>query len=732
MNAHLLLGKSYLLIIVCNSTELRTVHDNPEKYNGRRVLKELEVIKRRLKNNKESVFSFLIEGDESVILPMFKNRNTKRLDDFTFFAKNDPKIQFQVADHQVQEFDEFIDRIAYLTKVNNLNRSSDYLNARESLDKLLNLTNITVLPPTCLVKTDIYEKIIHQEGIVYFVVGRKGAGKSTLVRNFISQVSTNKYKQALPISAESFQHEMAYSLLYLAHEKDSQIISPLSTFELFWRVFIAIHCIVTIGCEIEVGGISPNDQRFNSFNVVCTALKKQLSMKDSNGGYKSFTKNDGIVDNLFRFCVEIVEAQFNNPVNIDGTEQAVYPAFSTSMNVDAILINIFGEERMLTFADGLQECKKRIIISLDGFDDHSEQFRTNTMCLMENKDTFNKRVNFDKDFFRALLNVAQQIKENENETGIFGTFGKSVDFCIVLPNDRYSLIMSADRDATKKKFVALMWDAYELLQMVVKRLEYLGRFMEPKIVIGSDIEDPFDRFNRLVSCFRNIPNEVEININGQGRRISLFNYLLRYSFWRPRDIISNLNSVMSAVIEVSKEDNNVLVLKPGEKLTGLEIRTLTKTNIEQIYKTEFISEFKNVYTNLSEVLDRFRGKNVSYSLQDIKKELDGIYFTTAFANRISTFEDKMKTLYRLGVIGIRYPKNSSVEFISKTCFIFNAGMVPMEDLLKGKKMNNVKIVFNPLIAYCQDMFWNSPDIVGNWTNDEIISMHRLHSAVKGL
>lgn len=72
-----------------------------------------------------------------------------------------------------------------------------------------------------------------------------------------------------------------------------------------------------------------------------------------------------------------------------------------------------------------------------------------------------------------LIEVVSGFKRYEYNDHIMSVMSSYLDFCIVLPKDRYDQIIRDDRDSFKKRFCSLSWDGYELLDLLVRRLEYL-------------------------------------------------------------------------------------------------------------------------------------------------------------------------------------------------------------------------------------------------------------------
>lgn len=617
-----------LLIVMCTPDFKNIIFDsNSRKNKDREVLKEYEIIKQRYEENPSSVFPIIFEGDKDTSLfDIFKNKNARIYKNFQISRNKHGKLY--TPNQYKTDYNIFIGKIINTAIYNKMDKSEEYEDSRIALDKLFKLTDNTKIPDACLVVSDLYFKILNQE--CYFVAGRKGAGKSTFINNFREMDRTyfdKKYKTMVPLSAEAFQHEMAYSMLIESHTKELDIVSQYDILNIFWQIYFILQSIVIIGTEIENHNITERDERYKIFNSVVKKLKEKIGLRINQKKYSSI-KSDIVPKAIFQAVVEMIDDHHNAALRKLKNSELVYTSYSSKFNAQEIIWINFGKKDINLFVEALQKCERKILISLDGFDTHSEDFRILTNTMTKDSDKYIQRNEYEKLFFRTLIEVVTKFKKNEYNDPILNAFGSYIDFCIVLPKDRYDQIKNYDRDSFKKNFGSMTWSAYELLNLLTKRTEYLVSSLNEVYTLKST-NDYFQRFNDALDNFLGLPKTIAMNVQGNIINLSLFNYILRSSFWRPRDVISHLSCLLSRFIRIN--ENKKFFIDKKIKLSDEEIKLAIKDNTKRIIQEEFIDEYKYVFRNLNEVLKLFHGLNEQMSVGEFEKILNDINFDTSYS-----------------------------------------------------------------------------------------------------
>mgnify|MGYP003299918149 CR=1 FL=1 len=721
----------YDLIVPFFSPEFKSIISEPDRNEERELVKEYLRIKERFDEEPNSVFPIILSGTKTVSLPeCFSRKNCPNINKWKVkrIKETKEKILF-VPKQEEAEYDKIITDLIGQIKYNFYKKSVEYNNARQAIDKLFWLTNTTELPNSCLVKVDIYPKIINQE--YYFIAGRKGSGKSTFINNLKcvdQEYFENNYKRMMPINAEDFNHDFLYGELIRKNIADRNIMPPKDILVIFWQLYFILQSILMVAIEGEDGRILESERR-KVFKKMSNKLKDMLSLKYPSGRYKSL-RGDNVPKQLFMLAATSIDEQYGIAIG-RSNEKNIQSTFLGYMNVVSILETMFGEELLNQFLCALEECTKKIIISLDGFDTNSEDFRKETQKLSRETEEYRNREEYERYFFRTLIEVVTKFKNDTFCDPILSTFQEYLDFCIVLPKDRFDQIIADDRDSAKKKFCSLVWDAYDLLELIVRRLEYLIIMLEPTVQFKQN-EDIFERFQTALEFFPTVPKVVTINVDGYNRQIDLYNYLLRFSIWRPRDVISNFSSILAyAVSDGSGE--KMSIIKNGTLLDNEMLKLTIKSNSKKIIQKELLDEYKNVFRNLESVLTHFMDSNLIVEANAFCNQLSKIHFDASYAYDLDGVSDKLYVLYELGIIGLYFDKNTAhnLGYLHHICFVFNAGLDPIKSCTKSENYETfkAKIIFNPIFVEKLSLKINTSELIGNWEKEYIIRLHSMKSII---
>lgn len=266
------------------------------------------------------------------------------------------------------------------------------------------------------------------------------------------------------------------------HREDKEIIDSYSLLILFWQVYFVLHSIIIIRSDIEDHNIKENDNRFSIFDRISKKLMRKIGLITGKTNYESVI-NAKVPKSVFNATVEIIDYHFQKAINAIEDGELILTSFSGKFVLQEVIVKVFGDRDTESFIRALAKCKRKILISLDGFDTHSEDFHNSTEKMATNLEEYRNRNEYEELFFRTLLEVVTQLKEHQTHDKVADALGEFADFCIVLPKDRYDSIIRSDRDSFKKKFGMLSWSAQELMELVYRRLEYLirNRQTQPRI-----------------------------------------------------------------------------------------------------------------------------------------------------------------------------------------------------------------------------------------------------------
>ena len=272
----------------------------------------------------------------------------------------------------------------------------------------------------------------------------------------------------------------------------------------------------------------------------------------------------------------------------------------------------------------------------------------------------------------------------------------AVDFCGVV--DGVDIIKKTDRDSIKKKYGNLSWCGLELMEILFKRLEYMIHIVEPEYKISKlkDNNDIFERMDSAFSFFGTLPTSITMRVGENTMSMTLFNYILRMSIWRPREIISNWSQIMTLMIEVYDADNRKWRIDKDSmkyRLNEESIKLILKANAEKLIDEEFIGENIYSFRNIDYVLNCFQNMNEQNSVKTFKSVLSKIKFDTIYSYDMQNIDNKLLVLYQLGIIGLLYDKNLAKKnhYLTHVCFEFNEGMSPFYDFQRQGMQNEAAI-----------------------------------------
>lgn len=683
------------------------------------VSREYKLVKKRALSGEGGVMPILLSGDRNTAVPdEFQNIIHWDLSKFRdpIYKANDRLV---LSD----DLQKYIDRLAKKAVRETCTVSFCKKSEFSSIDKeyqalFLDSAANAPLPSSCIIKMNAHDRIIDQD--VCFVIGRKGSGKSTLlstIQSYDPRFFHDHYKKLACIDAESLDISFIYNNLIDKIRQDLDVLSMQRVLDTFWEILFVFQSIVTIGLELEYFEIQPDDSRYETFEKVAQKLKHLLGI--STDKFKSGLPPSSICN----CAVELVERHIR--LNVLDKASELTPLTGATSNIDSfvILSDIFGAELFRKYCLGVKQCKKKILLALDGFDTHSEDFRLTTSRLADiNKKEYRFRTDFEIRLFRELMVVVSNIKRKRVQLDK-QYFFSAVHFCVILPQDRYDQIALDDRDIEKRDICSLNWDAYELMEMLVRRLEFHFK-IEPSTKKGS-LEKRF--YNILREELPQIPAEINISVNGYPQKMSLFNYLLRHTFWRPRDIIKNF-----AIIMKLSKDNDIESKDP-QLIQSIIKKALTR-GVSRIIEGEFINEYKNVYVNIKEVLLNFRTNDFMQDFDVFCEKLSKIEIRTAQASTELDVESKLRLLYKLGVIGFYANKDDAEDLWSgfSYCYSFTEGLDPMDDfLIQGlPTKTSLKIVFNPIFIRYLLLNINVQEQICDYPWEYIETNHKLKDNIR--
>lgn len=686
-------------VIIFFSPAYKNVINGEDEERG--VYREYKHILSAWEANEIAVLPIIVEGEvKEVITKEFKDNIAAD------FSKTLPIIEGKSGRKKLNpeyrtDMTNLISDIIYETSVAHRRKDYQFSNIEEAYSVLFcNTESKDKLPRGCMYKSEAYSNIMSNEG-ANFLVGRKGSGKTTffeVLEKYNPAEFDKHFKVLRPISVEDIREDHLYSS-FSGFKEDKKVFGEEYILELFWEIYLHL-CAIYIVC-VEEENHRIRDGRRGIFHRIANKLKKAFNVNKLD--------SSDVKRSIFTESLELWENFLKVNILSYATGEAFLASMDANFNVDNVLKDFFKKRDYLCLLNAIEQCDKKILIALDKFDAISDDFRRSAKFEMQsNKESVRlegeKKVIFDKLLYRSLILAVEKLKSNN--TGMM----EKAAFCIIIPQDRIDQIKIVDRDFSKRNFISLSWDAIELLQVILLRLKKMYEF-------DYDIkDDAVEKFREVMQKYmQTIPLKIRIETDGI-KEIDLFQYILRISFWRPRDIIKYVSILYDA-----NERNSY----KGKKIDMDTLKRLLNSVTEEILDKEFYPEYDKTFFNIIDFMKEFEGKNlVMYSseLIDLIKDFkfEGVVFSED-----NELLGKIRMLYEIGVIGLKF-NLKEIKMIGCTlCFVFNEGVYPFErakeDILKMHE--NVQIVLNPIFAKKLSLNYNTTEIIGAYGWDYLKENH---------
>ena len=361
----------------------------------------------------------------------------------------------------------------------------------------------------------------------------------------------------------------------------------------------------------------------------------------------------------------------------------------------------------------LQNCERKIIVTLDKFDEGYEAFRVDAKGTPNEGDV----IDFEAIWCRSLVNTVYNIKHQQTDQieNIFVPLSKLITFCICLPYDRYLGFIQDSRDAYRfnNDTIPLTWTGVELSILLRKRIENIFMLEEDINASWKSIDPKMSPEDVLKYCidlkYPKLPSHITLSIKSGTAEMPLFQYMLSRSFWRPRDIMEQFASIITSVSLVKKADS---------------IQSLIKRNCaaisEKIIRNEFWGEFGKIYTNLEAITYSFFGANQLMSYNELFEILssDSIKLTRYDGALIDNADKIFEILYELGFLGIRATENfqDACHAGHKDIICFCEGFQPLNGI-KTDEFKECNFFINPIFTEVLQFKINCPDLICNYPWD---------------
>ena len=590
-------------------------------------------------------------------------------------------------------------------------------------------------------KTKFYNDIKNQNRTVF--VGRKGSGKTETIRQFCTE-NSNKYKSPIIINANDIPLEELYdsfintnvNIQKKFNEKilDTSIVNlnslnedieTMFSYEVLlrytWLGYIYLQSIYTIACE-ELNSyqeeIFKKAKKF--INDLLNKIPREQRFIRNNKAINSAVSS-ALYSYSFESCLKffddiITASTSNNYANL-RCDIAILNTPSNFLNrllrtkQNTKIFSIKTPQARKSFASTIFTCTKKIFISLDGFDNLQAEKKGDRIRYGDF--TTHKFINdFESAWILSLVNVVNQIKYTLVDVGIFELKNK-LDMCLMVPYDRYIQITHYKRDGFvyRDQMTSAVYKGVNLYDIFLKRVWHISKDEnEPSL----DIKNSSDRdiiSRKLFEKYKNLPKEINVKLkNGTNVKFPLFLYILRYTFWRPRDIIDYIYAIFKTFFE--NEEN------PNKLITEKNIKNDIVFCSQKIV-AKLIEEFKDLWTNIKECLNIFCYHNAVMTYSEFCEFIHNNSFNIKLSNgtNYTNTNDIIRFLYDIGIIGLILSKKNmdKIHTSQRQHQVFYSGGQALSCLSEDTFKEN-SIFINPTLISSYNLKVDTEEILGisNW------------------
>lgn len=535
---------------------------------------------------------------------------------------------------------------------------------------------------TLFVRTIAYKRVENQ--VAYFIIGRKGSGKST-VADVLSIRERERYKGHVKIIADDIDLESLFNWMNL-----DQIRADMRTFfkrqkcfEFAWEAFIYLDCICILVDRDDEGHLTAEQSGFVPplRNFVSKLLPAGNSLPSREKSQVFFSYCFGAIQ---PFIEELIKAARSDQ------QQLFYSDIQLGFTRTRFFNSLFGAEVISGFDAVVETCRKRFLVTLDGFDTSFDTFRRST-TVHDEKEGLTKRALFEAEWLRALLHLVLTIKQNHPTK-----FHQLLECCIAVPKDRFQEVLASERDSFlfHNRYCSLDWSGIELAILLRKRLEELSQYSTSRHA-ATRRRSPEDRLAEVLrEKLGHIPAEIGFEYNGRYYTMPLFFYVLRHTFWRPRDILLYYAKIISFAEDTRRK---------GRKIPVEGIRQAVREVTFEVVSSEFINEFSSTVPNIRDIIGIFERGKQFLSYVTIKNLLEDVKFEFATGQTLRHVDEKIDFLYQVGFLGIHATPDmlERSKARHKHAFYFNEGYTLLRGVRGPQFQDNTFIIHPVFTEYLQ-------------------------------
>lgn len=519
------------------------------------------------------------------------------------------------------------------------------------------------------VKTQSYMSVMNQNKII--LVGRKGAGKSTIASH-IHRDSQYNYKTTIGIHVDQFNLNYVANLIYTPKvwSDISNFVTQEKFFSHVWLNYVYLQSLKVLVYDERLGRHAANVSEYIS------VIEDELEKIHPHDGKKRDIDFSSYWPDFLWIASEIVEIVEGAIDDARDNEKMFAADIAAALAPKTVSLKLFGAKCCKALEECVRRCKRHFLFTLDGFDRDFDRFRVETLRAQLPTEVIDFRRQLELNWLRGLLHSVLDVRQGNS------FLSDKIEFCLTVPKDRFLEIRQTERDDYRyiNPSADIKWTAVELALLLSKRIEQVNSLnLRQK-------PHPLERFDIVMeSVYPYIPRRINFKYDNTRIDTSLFIYLLRHTFWRPRDLMLLLAPIITTMefLRTRRKQMDIEVLR----------RAVARTTFD-IVRSEFINEFKTICINIEDVIQRFaKSKNILV-FDDIETSLGDFSFEFLDARFLRKKEliEKIRFLYEIGFIGIK--NFAETQLSTDYLFYFSDGDNVISSM-SGAEMRRLEYVIHP-------------------------------------
>jgi len=481
------------------------------------------------------------------------------------------------------------------------------------------------------VETKYLKRLVSYESDIIY--GTKGVGKTAL-RRALAELNGDFFFSTITIDLDSISFEAVYNRLTALNSTVKHEMHTLS--RATWKNTLLSYALLSVSEKL------PNTNCLK--NKITTILKEEGFLKP-NGHSAAENSNYRIMNVIENFFQKIISLPFSKEktlVGVTAEQQNIVNKFPLNDNILIVLKEVI---------EVVKKSSKKALVCIDGFD------------------SIVKHTSDSREAIFAGLIDAVYFYRLDNE------LSEAFCFKAFLPQEltleANTITWDGDKHLNNIHYVS--WEENDFKSFVEKRF---APFSKKK----------YSRFNDVWSEY--LPERI-LNTT-HGIEENTFEYILRHTLYRPRQVLNHIFTIISHWDETNSGSDKIQPsFIPG---------VIAKNN--KIMATKVAEHLSRIYPNVINFLKSWQGSSSIIEVSKFREKINRYFFGDAGLNEHNETDKLFDELFDFGIFGVH--ANTQTNPISKRvefCFAFVGDNI--NSSIHNSMKDNDLIAFSPMFReYC--------------------------------